>query len=300
MPLDRRRCGGEALGRGADPDLSGDVDARELADRRSRSSSCSTGSARSTTRCPIPCARRGRSSHMATRSNACTGPRPTATGRRARRTLRFTEAFVLQTALLEKRAESARAPRRAARARAGRPPRAVRRGAAVRAHGRPARGGRRDRRRPRGTVPMNRLVQGEVGSGKTVVALRAMLAVAESGGQSALLAPTEVLAGAAPAIDRAHARPRALGRAHAHAADRPAPRRRAAQGAPAGRRRPVAHRRRHARAPRRHGLVRRPGARRRRRAAPLRRRAARGAAAQGAGTRTCSCSPRRRSRAPSR
>lgn len=42
--------------------------------------------------------------------------------------------------------------------------------------------------------PMYRLVQGEVGSGKTVVALRAMLAVAESGGQSALLAPTEVLA----------------------------------------------------------------------------------------------------------
>jgi len=45
-----------------------------------------------------------------------------------------------------------------------------------------------------GGTPMNRLVQGEVGSGKTLVALRAMLAVAESGGQSALLAPTEVLA----------------------------------------------------------------------------------------------------------
>ena len=43
-------------------------------------------------------------------------------------------------------------------------------------------------------VPMNRLVQGEVGSGKTLVALRAMLAVADSGGQAALLAPTEVLA----------------------------------------------------------------------------------------------------------
>ncbi len=42
--------------------------------------------------------------------------------------------------------------------------------------------------------PMNRLVQGEVGSGKTLVALRAMLATADSGGQSALLAPTEVLA----------------------------------------------------------------------------------------------------------
>jgi ATP-dependent DNA helicase RecG len=42
--------------------------------------------------------------------------------------------------------------------------------------------------------PMNRLLQGEVGSGKTLVALRAMLAVADSGGQAALIAPTEVLA----------------------------------------------------------------------------------------------------------
>ncbi len=42
--------------------------------------------------------------------------------------------------------------------------------------------------------PMHRLLQGEVGSGKTVVALRAMLQVVDSGGQAALLAPTEVLA----------------------------------------------------------------------------------------------------------
>ena len=42
--------------------------------------------------------------------------------------------------------------------------------------------------------PMHRLVQGEVGSGKTVVALRAMLAAIDSGFQAALLAPTEVLA----------------------------------------------------------------------------------------------------------
>jgi ATP-dependent DNA helicase RecG len=44
------------------------------------------------------------------------------------------------------------------------------------------------------TRPMQRLLQGEVGSGKTVVALRAMLTVVDSGGQAALLAPTEVLA----------------------------------------------------------------------------------------------------------
>jgi len=42
--------------------------------------------------------------------------------------------------------------------------------------------------------PMHRLLQGEVGSGKTVVAIRAALAVVDSGGQAAFLAPTEVLA----------------------------------------------------------------------------------------------------------
>lgn len=48
-----------------------------------------------------------------------------------------------------------------------------------------------DLERPR---PMQRLLQGEVGSGKTLVALRAMLAVVDAGGQAVLLAPTEVLA----------------------------------------------------------------------------------------------------------
>src|SRR5690606_25805651 len=42
--------------------------------------------------------------------------------------------------------------------------------------------------------PMHRLLQGDVGSGKTLVALRAMLQVVAHGGQAALLAPTEVLA----------------------------------------------------------------------------------------------------------
>jgi ATP-dependent DNA helicase RecG len=42
--------------------------------------------------------------------------------------------------------------------------------------------------------PMHRLLQGEVGSGKTIVALRAMLATVDAGGQAAMLAPTEVLA----------------------------------------------------------------------------------------------------------
>ncbi|TFC87784.1 ATP-dependent DNA helicase RecG [Cryobacterium sp. TMT1-21] len=114
--------------------------------------------------------------------------------RRARDTLRFTEAFVLQSALVQQRNE-ARAQKTVARV--------------------PAPGGFLDRFDAAlpftltddqqnvaaeiaddiaQTSPMNRLVQGEVGSGKTVVALRAMLAVADSGGQAALLAPTEVLA----------------------------------------------------------------------------------------------------------
>jgi ATP-dependent DNA helicase RecG len=42
--------------------------------------------------------------------------------------------------------------------------------------------------------PMNRLLQGDVGSGKTVIALSAMLLAVENGGQAALMAPTEILA----------------------------------------------------------------------------------------------------------
>jgi ATP-dependent DNA helicase RecG len=47
----------------------------------------------------------------------------------------------------------------------------------------------------REAVPMHRLLQGEVGSGKTVVAVAAMLGVIEGGYQTAVMAPTEVLAG---------------------------------------------------------------------------------------------------------
>ncbi len=112
--------------------------------------------------------------------------------RRARDTLRFHEAFVLQAALLQRRAALREQP------------------ATPRTPGAELASfdaelpftltddqvlvGDEIARDLAADAPMNRLVQGEVGSGKTLVAVRAMLAVAESGGQSALLAPTEVLA----------------------------------------------------------------------------------------------------------
>lgn len=112
----------------------------------------------------------------------------------AKRTLRFHEAFLLQTSLLQ---------RRAIRAMFAATPRVPQPGGYL---------ARFDATLPfeltadqqtvgaeiladlAADAPMHRLLQGEVASGKTLVALRAMLAVAESGGQSALLAPTEVLA----------------------------------------------------------------------------------------------------------
>ena len=122
-------------------------------------------------------------------------PESDAQARHGQETLRFHEAFVLQVALLQQRLAPSHIP-------------AISR--------RPASGGYLDRfdaalsftltsdqlavgdeiAKDLGSEQaMQRLVQGEVGSGKTLVALRAMLAVADSGGQSVLLAPTEVLAG---------------------------------------------------------------------------------------------------------
>jgi len=121
-------------------------------------------------------------------------PEKVADFKRAQDALRYREAFVLQTALVQRRI--------AARATAATPRRASPGGILERF----------DATLPftltddqqavgaeiahdlAGDWPMHRLVQGEVGSGKTLVAIRAMLTVAESGGQSALIAPTEVLA----------------------------------------------------------------------------------------------------------
>ena len=120
-------------------------------------------------------------------------PATDADWHRAHDALRFQEAFVLQAALLRQRAE-----RRAEPATSRTAGRLSAEFAAqlpfTLTHDQVTVGAEIDRDLADG-APMNRLVQGEVGSGKTLVALRAMLAVADSGGQSAFLAPTEVLAG---------------------------------------------------------------------------------------------------------
>jgi ATP-dependent DNA helicase RecG len=121
-------------------------------------------------------------------------PAVDAEWRQARDTLRFTEAFVLQAALLQQRAASRTKP---ATPRTPAPGGFLERFDAslpFELTGDQKLVGREIADDLANTWPMNRLVQGEVGSGKTLVALRAMLAVADSGGQAALLAPTEVLA----------------------------------------------------------------------------------------------------------
>ena len=111
---------------------------------------------------------------------------------KGRDALRFAEALVLQTALLERRAQTQHQVAR---------PRLA--GSLLETFDAALPFELTEDQRTVGTeisedlarpVPMNRLVQGEVGSGKTLVALRAMLQVAQDGGQAALLAPTEVLA----------------------------------------------------------------------------------------------------------
>ncbi len=114
--------------------------------------------------------------------------------RRGRARMRFEEAFVLQVALARRRAQVAHL--RAT-------PRPPRLGGLLEAFdaqlpfrltaGQREVGAQVGAELARG-APMQRLLQGEVGSGKTVVALRAVLQVVDAGGQAAVLAPTEVLA----------------------------------------------------------------------------------------------------------
>ena len=124
-------------------------------------------------------------------------PYQDADWKRAQDRLRYEEAFVLQAALARRRAEVAEqdavARPGAGQGDGGLLPAFDARLPFVLTKGQRDVGQQiaADLARPR---PMQRLLQGEVGSGKTVVALRAMLQVVDSGGQAALLAPTEVLA----------------------------------------------------------------------------------------------------------
>ena len=121
-------------------------------------------------------------------------PEDEADWRRGRARLRYEEAFVLQAELARRRARVAREEAVARPRRAGglldafdaRLPFTLTDGQRTVGEELAA-----ELAAPR---PMQRLLQGEVGSGKTVVALRAMLQVVDAGGQAALLAPTEVLA----------------------------------------------------------------------------------------------------------
>ncbi len=121
-------------------------------------------------------------------------PQTTQEAYKGRHRLRFEEAFVLQAAIAQRRARTAAED---ATARPGRPGGLLEKFDAALpftlTSGQVAVGDElaHDLAQPR---PMQRLLQGEVGSGKTVVALRAMLQVIDAGGQAALLAPTEVLA----------------------------------------------------------------------------------------------------------
>ena len=111
----------------------------------------------------------------------------------AQRRFRFEEALVLQLVLARRRAAQ-RALGAVARRGGGRLLERFDDRLPFDAHRGPARDRRGPGRRAGPRHPMNRLLQGEVGSGKTLVALRAMLRVVDSGGQAVLLAPTEVLA----------------------------------------------------------------------------------------------------------
>lgn len=138
-------------------------------------------------------------------------PRDRADYQRARRFLAFQEAFVLQAGLAQARAaaeeEAAPACGRPAPLEPGRSdtgqPRPAALGPLLRAFDErlpfPLTAGQVEVGRQISadltrTVPMQRLLQGDVGAGKTIVALRAMLQVVDAGAQAVLLAPTEVLA----------------------------------------------------------------------------------------------------------
>jgi ATP-dependent DNA helicase RecG len=105
--------------------------------------------------------------------------------------LKFEELLAQQLSQLQ--ASRARAAARAGAAPARRPARALLAALPFQLTARSARGGR-DRADLARTQPMHRLLQGDVGSGKTVVAALAAAVAIDAGWQCALMAPTEILA----------------------------------------------------------------------------------------------------------
>jgi ATP-dependent DNA helicase RecG len=112
----------------------------------------------------------------------------------ARTRLRWDEAFVLQTVLVQRRVAAAALPAVPRTAAGDGLLEAFEARLPFTLTGGQVEVGRTIAEDLARTHPMHRLLQGEVGSGKTLVALRAMLTVVDSGGQAVLLAPTEVLA----------------------------------------------------------------------------------------------------------
>lgn len=121
-------------------------------------------------------------------------PETAADWRRARDRFRYQEALVLQSALARRRAQLAAEEATARRPAADGLLAAFDRQLPFTLTAGQAAVGKTLSEELTRDSPMNRLLQGEVGSGKTIVALRAMLQVVDAGGQAALLAPTEVLA----------------------------------------------------------------------------------------------------------
>ncbi len=121
-------------------------------------------------------------------------PADQAEASRARQRLKWDEAFVLQAVLAQRRLAASALPATARPQRAGGLLDAFDSRLPFRlTEGQRAAGATIGADLAR-DHPMHRLLQGEVGSGKTVIAVRAMLQVIDAGGQAALLAPTEVLA----------------------------------------------------------------------------------------------------------
>jgi ATP-dependent DNA helicase RecG len=114
--------------------------------------------------------------------------------RAARERLRWDEAFVLQTVLAQRRLAASALPAVPRQERAGGLLEAFEARLPFTLTAGQVHVGRTIADDMARAHPMHRLLQGEVGSGKTLVALRAMLTVVDSGGQAVLLAPTEVLA----------------------------------------------------------------------------------------------------------